>query len=68
MAGNAEAVILREDMPPREKLPPRDRIGVLYATARKRVARSCSSPVPKPEMLIELFHRSAGNRRRSDGN
>ncbi len=31
MAGNAEAVILREDMLPR-KLPPGDRIrGVLYA-------------------------------------
>ncbi len=47
MAGNAEAVILREDMLPRENFRP----ATVFAAccmlfARKRVARSCSSPVP----------------------
>lgn len=47
LGNNAEAVILREDMLPRENFRPGDRVrGVLYSFARKRVARNCSSLVP----------------------
>ncbi|VTM59674.1 transcription termination protein NusA [Klebsiella pneumoniae] len=48
LGNNAEAVILREDMLPREKLPsgrPHSRRTVRWSV-RKRVAPSCSSPVP----------------------
>ncbi len=48
LGNNAEAVILREDMLPRENFRPGDRAFVACSIpfARKRVARNCSSPVP----------------------
>lgn len=47
LGNNAEAVILREDMLPRENFRPGDAFAA-YCTlsVRKRVAPSCSSPVP----------------------
>ncbi len=48
LGNNAEAVILREDMLPRENFRPGDRVqsACLFRFARKRVARNCSSLVP----------------------
>lgn len=47
MAGNAEAVILREDMLPRENFRLATASAVFCTLyVQKRVARSCSSPVP----------------------
>ncbi|MEX7568893.1 transcription termination factor NusA [Enterobacter hormaechei] len=56
LPGNAEAVILREDMLPRENFRPGDRIrGVLYAVRPE--ARGAQLFVTRsiPEMLVELF-------------
>ncbi|EBR1384091.1 transcription termination factor NusA [Salmonella enterica] len=56
MAGNAEAVILREDMLPRENFRPGDRIrGVLYAVRPEAHGAQLFVTRSKPEMLIELF-------------
>lgn len=56
MAGNAEAVILREDMLPRENFRPGDRIrGVLYAVRPEARGAQLFVTRSKPEMLIELF-------------
>ena len=54
--GNAEAVILREDMLPRENFRPGDRIrGVLYAVRPEARGAQLFVTRSKPEMLIELF-------------
>ncbi|EAW4165367.1 transcription termination/antitermination protein NusA [Salmonella enterica] len=56
MAGNAEAVILREDMLPRENFRLGDRIrGVLYAVRPEARGAQLFVTRSKPEMLIELF-------------
>ncbi|EJJ8502758.1 transcription termination/antitermination protein NusA [Salmonella enterica] len=56
MAGNAEAVILREDMLPCENFRPGDRIrGVLYAVRPEARGAQLFVTRSKPEMLIELF-------------
>ena len=56
MAGNAEAVIMREDMLPRENFRPGDRIrGVLYAVRPEARGAQLFVTRSKPEMLIELF-------------
>ncbi|HIC8990646.1 TPA: transcription termination factor NusA [Salmonella enterica] len=56
MAGNAEAVILREDMLPRENFRPGDRIrGVLYAVRPEARGAQLFVTRSRPEMLIELF-------------
>lgn len=56
MAGSAEAVILREDMLPRENFRPGDRIrGVLYAVRPEARGAQLFVTRSKPEMLIELF-------------
>ena len=56
LAGNAEAVILREDMLPRENFRPGDRIrGVLYAVRPEARGAQLFVTRSKPEMLIDLF-------------
>ncbi|VDZ76541.1 L factor [Salmonella bongori] len=56
MAGSAEAVILREDMLPRENFRPGDRIrGVLYAVRPEARGAQLFVTRSKPEMLVELF-------------
>ncbi|HDR2753540.1 MULTISPECIES: transcription termination factor NusA [Enterobacter] len=56
LAGNAEAVILREDMLPRENFRPGDRIrGVLYAVRPEARGAQLFVTRSKPEMLVELF-------------
>lgn len=56
MTGNAEAVILREDMLPRENFRPGDRIrGVLYAVRPEARGVQLFVTRSRPEMLIELF-------------
>ncbi|MCK7138110.1 transcription termination factor NusA [Enterobacter kobei] len=56
MPGNAEAVILREDMLPRENFRPGDRIrGVLYAVRPESRGAQLFVTRSKPEMLVELF-------------
>lgn len=56
MPGNAEAVILREDMLPRENFRPGDRIrGVLYAVRPEARGAQLFVTRSKPEMLVELF-------------
>ena len=56
LPGNAEAVILREDMLPRENFRPGDRIrGVLYAVRPEARGAQLFVTRSKPEMLIELF-------------
>ncbi|MEG4676305.1 transcription termination factor NusA [Enterobacter cloacae] len=56
MPGNAEAVILREDMLPRENFRPGDRIrGVLYAVRPEARGAQLFVTRAKPEMLVELF-------------
>jgi len=53
---NAEAVIIREDMLPRENFRPGDRIrGVLYAVRPEARGAQLFVTRSKPEMLIELF-------------
>ncbi len=56
LGSNAEAVILREDMLPRENFRPGDRIrGVLYAVRPEARGAQLFVTRSKPEMLIELF-------------
>lgn len=56
LAGSAEAVILREDMLPRENFRPGDRIrGVLYSVRPEARGAQLFVTRSKPEMLIELF-------------
>lgn len=56
LGNNAEAVILREDMLPRENFRPGDRIrGVLYAVRPEARGAQLFVTRSKPEMLIELF-------------
>lgn len=56
LPGNAEAVILREDMLPRENFRPGDRIrGVLYAVRPEARGAHLFVTRSKPEMLVELF-------------
>ena len=56
LPGNAEAVILREDMLPRENFSPGDRIrGVLYAVRPEARGAQLFVTRSKPEMLVELF-------------
>ena len=56
MAASAEAVILREDMLPRENFRPGDRIrGVLYEVRPEARGAQLFVTRSKPEMLIELF-------------
>ncbi|MBA2815978.1 transcription termination factor NusA [Candidatus Pantoea persica] len=56
LGSNAEAVILREDMLPRENFRPGDRIrGVLYAVRPEARGVQLFVTRSKPEMLIELF-------------
>ncbi|HEP0161210.1 TPA: transcription termination/antitermination protein NusA [Enterobacter kobei] len=56
MPGNAEAVILREDVLPRENFRPGDRIrGVLYAVRPEARGAQLFVTRSKPEMLVELF-------------
>ncbi|MCK6882324.1 transcription termination factor NusA [Enterobacter cloacae] len=56
MPGNAEAVILREDMLPRENFRPGDRIrGVLHAVRPEARGAQLFVTRSKPEMLVELF-------------
>ena len=56
LPGNAEAVILREDMQPRENFRPGDRIrGVLYAVRPEARGAQLFVTRSKPEMLVELF-------------
>ncbi len=53
---SAEAVIIREDMLPRENFRPGDRIrGVLYAVRPEARGAQLFVSRSKPEMLIELF-------------
>ena len=53
---NAEAVIIREDMLPRENFRPGDRIrGVLYAVRPEARGAQLFVTRSKPEMLVELF-------------
>ncbi len=52
----AEAVILREDMLPRENFRPGDRVrGVLYKVSPENKGAQLFVTRAKPEMLIELF-------------
>ena len=56
LPGNAEAVILREDMLPRDNFRPGDRIrGVLYAVRPEARGAQLFVTRSKPEMLVELF-------------
>ncbi|WP_297205422.1 transcription termination factor NusA [uncultured Pluralibacter sp.] len=56
LAGSAEAVILREDMLPRENFRPGDRIrGVLYSVRPEARGAQLFVTRSKPEMLVELF-------------
>ncbi len=56
LGNNAEAVILREDMLPRENFRPGDRIrGVLYSVRPEARGAQLFVTRSKPEMLIELF-------------
>ena len=56
LPGNVEAVILREDMLPRENFRPGDRIrGVLYAVRPEARGAQLFVTRSKPEMLVELF-------------
>ena len=56
LGNNAEAVIPREDMLPRENFRPGDRIrGVLYAVRPEARGAQLFVTRAKPEMLIELF-------------
>lgn len=57
LGNQAEAVILREDMLPRENFRPGDRVrGVLYKVNPESKGAQLFVTRAKPEMLIELFH------------
>ena len=68
LGSNAEAVIFRDDMLPRETFRPGDRIrGCSTPCVRKPVVPQLFVSRSSPDFLKELFHhRSAGNRRRDD--
>ncbi|WKX26218.1 transcription termination factor NusA [Tatumella ptyseos] len=56
LGNNAEAVILREDMLPRENFRAGDRVrGVLYAVRPEARGAQLFVTRSKPEMLVELF-------------
>ncbi|MDK7224311.1 transcription termination factor NusA, partial [Proteus mirabilis] len=56
LGNNAEAVILREDMLPRENFRPGDRVrGVLYDVRTETRGAQLFVTRSRPEMLIELF-------------
>lgn len=56
LGNNAEAIIVREDMLPRENFRPGDRIrGVLYQIKPETKGPQLFVTRAKPEMLIELF-------------
>ena len=56
LGNQAEAVILREDMLPRENFRPGDRVrGVLYKVSPESKGAQLFVTRAKPEMLIELF-------------
>lgn len=56
LGNNAEAVILREDMLPRENFRPGDRLrGVLYDVRTETRGAQLFVTRSRPEMLIELF-------------
>ncbi|UVK77191.1 MAG: transcription termination/antitermination protein NusA [Sodalis sp. Fle] len=56
LGNNAEAVISREDMLPRENLRPGDRIrGVLYSVRPEARGAQLFVSRSRPEMLVELF-------------
>lgn len=56
LGNNAEAVITREDMLPRENFRPGDRVrGVLYIVTPEARGSQLFVSRSKPEMLIELF-------------
>ncbi|PPI86556.1 transcription termination factor NusA [Candidatus Pantoea edessiphila] len=56
LGNNAEAIILREDILPRENFRPGDRIrGVLYSIRPEARGAQFFITRSKPEMLIELF-------------
>ncbi|PPI87932.1 transcription termination/antitermination protein NusA [Candidatus Pantoea edessiphila] len=56
LGNNAEAIILREDILPRENFRPGDRIrGVLYSIRPEARGAQLFITRSKPEMLIELF-------------
>ena len=67
LGNNAEAVIGREDMLPRENFRPGDRIrGVLYAVRPEARGAAVRQPFQFGNAERTVPHRSAGNRRRSD--
>lgn len=56
LGNNAEAVILREDMLPRENFRPGDRMrGVLYDVRPEARGAQLFVSRSRPEMLVELF-------------
>lgn len=56
LGNNAEAVILREDMLPRENFRPGDRVrGVLYSVRPEARGAQLFVSRARPEMLVELF-------------
>ena len=56
LGNKAEAVIMREDMLPRENFRPGDRVrGVLYKVNPESKTAQLFVTRAKPEMLIELF-------------
>jgi N utilization substance protein A len=56
LGNNAEAVITREDMLPRENFRPGDRVrGVLYIVSPEARGAQLFVSRSKPEMLVELF-------------
>ncbi|MCE1736945.1 S1 RNA-binding domain-containing protein, partial [Enterobacter hormaechei] len=56
LGNNAEAVILREDMLPRENFRPGDRVrGVLYDVRPEARGAQLFITRSRPEMLVELF-------------
>lgn len=56
LGNNAEAVILREDMLPRENFRPGDRVrGVLYSVRPEARGAQLFVSRSRPEMLVELF-------------
>ncbi len=70
LGSNAEAVIFRDDMLPRETFRPGDRIRGLLDAVRPEARRFPAVRQPLQPGLPEraVPHRSAGNRRRDDRN
>jgi N utilization substance protein A len=56
LGGNAEALVPRDQVIPRENVRAGDRLrGCSTRCARSSRGRSCSSAAPRPQLLIELF-------------